>query len=142
MSRWALVIGAAVVTVVESDAAPTAQLGGQWVADPAGQAQTGGTRVDGAFVAPPAAIEVRHVTQLAFDNRFTDDELDGIEAAADAPGGQPLKRRLKKLAKAGYVDLDRADTRAGVEQLEALGLLAAGRATQILDAPVQAHERP
>lgn len=41
-----------------------------------------------------------------------------------------------------YVDLDRSDTRAAVEQLETLGLLGSGRASEILDAPVQALERP
>lgn len=34
------------------------------------------------------------------------------------------------------------DTRAGVQVLEAAGMLAEGRALEILDAPVQPEERP
>ena len=34
------------------------------------------------------------------------------------------------------------DTRAGVEFLESVGLLAVGRATVILDAEIQPEERP
>ena len=32
-------------------------------------------------------------------------------------------------------------TRAGVQMLETAGLLAVGRALEILDAPIEAHER-
>jgi hypothetical protein len=42
---------------------------------------------------------------------------------------------------ATYIDLDRADTRNGVQALEAVGILAAGRALQILDAPVTEEDR-
>ena len=41
---------------------------------------------------------------------------------------------------ANYIDLDRTDTRAGVQVLEAATILAAGRALEILDAPIAAHE--
>ena len=48
----------------------------------------------------------------------------------------------RQVGEASYIDLDRADTRAGVQQLEAAGLLAAGRALEILDAVIQDIERP
>jgi len=44
--------------------------------------------------------------------------------------------------KARFTDLDDATTRAGVEQMETLGLIAEGRAAEILDAPVLDGERP
>ena len=53
-----------------------------------------------------------------------------------------IRAHLADVATSEFVDLGRADTRAGVQSLEAAGLLAAGRALQILDAPAQAHERP
>jgi acyl-coenzyme A thioesterase PaaI-like protein len=45
-----------------------------------------------------------------------------------------------------FIDLSRADTRAGVQQigamLEAQGVVPAGWAATVLDTPVQAHEVP
>lgn len=38
--------------------------------------------------------------------------------------------------------LQRPDTRSGVEMLESAGLLTEGRASEILDAPIQPEERP
>lgn len=91
---------------------------------------------------PPAPPPVRHITKLAFRNRFTQAEKVAIEIAAlDVPTA-PLQQRAmaaalrasqQDVAVAQYVDLNRADTRAGVEQLEAAGLLSAGRAAVILD---------
>lgn len=85
----------------------------------------------------------RHITRLAFLNRFTDAEavaidLASIGATVEAAG---LRRYLAKVNAATFIDLDRADTRAGVQALEAGELLAAGRALEILDAPVQDAER-
>jgi hypothetical protein len=41
---------------------------------------------------------------------------------------------------ATFIDLDRADTREGVQALETAGILTAGRALQILDDPIQDFE--
>ncbi|SFB96906.1 hypothetical protein SAMN05216344_106134 [Polaromonas sp. OV174] len=91
------------------------------------------------------------LTRLAFRGRFTQTEKVGLEMAAlDDPTAPLLQRQqaaalrasLADMAAATYIDLSRADTRAGVEQLEAGGLLAPGRALEILDAPVQPEERP
>lgn len=85
----------------------------------------------------------RHITQLAFISRFTDAEAVAIDLASIGATQQAasVRRYQKKVDAATYIDLDRADTRAGVQALEAAGLLAAGRALQILDAPVQESER-
>lgn len=45
------------------------------------------------------------------------------------------------IALSTYIDLDRPDTQAGVKSMEDFGLLAAGRADEILDNPVQDFER-
>jgi len=70
-------------------------------------------------------------------------------AALDNPG-DPIEKRtqaatlrviLERSRKAEYTDLDDPTTRSGVEHMEALGLLAQGRAAEILDAEIQMQER-
>jgi hypothetical protein len=98
----------------------------------------------------PTAVVVRHITKLGFRNRFTRAEKVVLEMAAlDNPAASMAQRQqsaalradLKDQEGATFIDLDRADLRAGVQALEAAGLIAAGRALQILDAPVQEIER-
>lgn len=88
-------------------------------------------------------VATRYITPLAFMSRFTDAEavaidLASIGATAQAAG---VRRYLNKVNVAKHIDLDRADTRAGVQALETATLLAPGRALQILDSPVTATER-
>lgn len=146
MSRYALIVG----DVVQNVALFAAPPGGGWVAAAPGVAP--GWVVDGGELVPPAEpAPMRHITYLAFRSRYTSPERIALEIAAldDPSAGMParqlaaaLRSMLADAAAARYIDLDRADTRAGVQQLEALGLLTEGRATEILDAPVQPHERP
>lgn len=100
---------------------------------------------------PPAPPEPdRLITRLAFRNRFTATEKATIELlAAHNPGGTEQSQQLAAALRASladqrdatFINLDRADTRGGVLQLEALTILAAGRALQILDAPISPEER-
>lgn len=141
MKRWALINNGEVVQVVVQDTQP--QIQGQWFEDVAGTFGPG-DRYDGAFSKPLERVPPRHITPLAFLSRFTDAEAVAIDLAsigATAPAAG-LRRYLAKVNAAKYIDLDRADTRAGVQALEAATLLAAGRALQILDNPVQPSERP
>ena len=96
------------------------------------------------------ANEGWRITKLAFRNRFTMGEKVAMEIAAldnpAAPMAQrqqaaALRANLSDTASATYIDLTRPDTRAGVQALEAAGLLAAGRAAEILDSPVVDSER-
>lgn len=112
--------------------------------------QMGGATVILAGTPAEPAPDPRHLTGLAFRNRFTRAEKIAIELAALDDPSAPMAQRqasaalradLKDQESATYIDLDRDDTRAGVQALETAGLLAAGRALEILDAPVQAHER-
>lgn len=91
------------------------------------------------------------ITRLAFRNRFTQAEKVMLELAALDDPTAPMPQRqqaaairvhLADVASSSFVDLARADTRAGVQSLEAGGLLAAGRALEILDAPIVSDERP
>ena len=101
-------------------------------------------------VIDPPAPEVRHITKLAFRNRFTMKEKVAIEFAGNInPNDTAQKQQLAATVRASnadvaastYIDLDRPDTRAGVKVMEDFGLLAAGRAAEILDNPVQDFER-
>ena len=91
------------------------------------------------------------VTRLAFRNRFTNAEKVAIEFAGLDDPAAPMPQRLQAaalranqadLAAATFVDLSREDTRAGVQMLETAGLLAEGRALEILDAQILPEERP
>lgn len=91
------------------------------------------------------------ITKLAFRNRFTLGEKVMLELAAldDPSAAMParqqaaaLRANLADTAAATFIDLIDASTRAGVQMLEAAGLLAEGRALEILDAPVNQSERP
>lgn len=95
--------------------------------------------------------ESRIITSLAFRNRFTLPEKVAIELAAiDNPsadmsarqGSASIRAMLKDLDVASWVDLSRPDTIAGVLAMEQFGILGAGRASEILNDPIQAVERP
>ena len=97
------------------------------------------------FLAPDTRL-----TKLAFRNRFTQAEKVALELAALDDPAAPMAQRqqaaalratLSDTAAATFIDLIHADTRAGVQMLETAGLLAAGRALEILDAPVTPEER-
>lgn len=86
---------------------------------------------------PPPYEGSWRISRLAFLSRFTDAEaitfdLSSQGATVQAAG---MRRYMTKVNAAEFIDLQRADTRAGVQALEAAGLLAAGRAAVILDTP-------
>ena len=102
-----------------------------------------------APIPEPPAPEVRHITKLAFRNRFTMKEKVAIELAGNINPNDPVQKQQlaatvrasnADIAASSYIDLDRQETRAGVKSMEAFGLLATGRADEILDSPVQDFE--
>lgn len=80
------------------------------------------------------------ITKLAFRNRFTPAEKNALYTAAKS--SVDIQIYLDDVSAATFIDLQRADTRANVQALETAGLLAAGRAMQILDAPIRPDEVP
>lgn len=106
------------------------------------QQHPGAWRVAAAQPVQEPAPVLRRITRLAFLSRFADAEAVAIDLASigATPQAAGMRRYVSKVNAATYIDLDRADTRAGVQALEAAGVLAAGRALQILDAPVQPEE--
>ena len=96
------------------------------------------------FAASDEPVADRHISQLAFLSRFTDAEAIGIDLASIGATVEAatMRRYTAKIQAAKYIDLDMPDTRAGVQALEMFGLIAQGRAIEILDAPVEAKEHP
>lgn len=101
------------------------------------------------IVAPPAPALPRRITKLGFRNRFTSQEKVTLEIAGLDDPAASLTARAQAAAirvyqadvnAATFIDLDRADTREGVQALETAGILTAGRALQILDDPIQDFE--
>lgn len=92
---------------------------------------------NGAFYPQPVAESqpVRILTKLQYMNRFTDEELAGIYAAAKSV--VQVEIWLEKFKLASEIDLDDQRTVAGVQALEASGLIAAGRAAEILSGAAQ-----
>lgn len=101
-------------------------------------------------LSPPTPADPRHITPLAFRRRFTKAERAAVEwAAVDKPDRPEAERQmaaalradLKDQEQAKFIDLDDPDLIEGVATLEAYGLIAEGRAAEILSAPVQSGER-
>lgn len=91
------------------------------------------------------------ITRLAFRSRFTQSEKIALEMAAlDDPTAAmsarqqaaALRAYLADVGAATFIDLQRPDTRAGVQMLERVGLLQAGRALTILESAIAPEERP
>lgn len=86
------------------------------------------------------------LTRLEFRQRFTEAEKIAIELASLDNSAAPMAQRqmaaalrvyLADLAAANFVDLTRPDTIAGVQRLEQFGILAPGRAAEILALPAE-----
>lgn len=91
-------------------------------------------------VTPVAPVEDRRVTKLAFKNRMTQAERIAVRVASASDA--IIYDFMDLVSDAQFIDLDRADTQAGVNYLEAQGHLAVGRASEILNNPIQEEERP
>jgi hypothetical protein len=104
-----------------------------------------------AYVPPPPPPPLpRLVSKLAFRNRFTLAEKAMLEIAClDNPAAvmsarqqaAVLRATMKDQESAEYIDLNRADTRAGVQSLETAGIVATGRTVVIMDTAVTELER-
>lgn len=149
---YALIKNGLVEQVIVSDAEFAQSIARKWDAvTPAIDGCAIGWAWDGEAFTPPApppapepTTEPRHITRLAFLNRFTDAEAISIDLASIGATEQEagLRRYMNKVNAATFIDLARPDTRAGVQALEAGGVLAAGRAAEILDSDIMDEERP
>lgn len=102
---------------------------------------------NGGFSAPtpepePNQPSPKKITQLAFISRFTDAEAIALDLASigSTVEAASIRRYMQKVNAATFIDLEREDTIAGVNQLEAVGLIGVGRASVILTAPITEQE--
>ncbi|WP_010465883.1 hypothetical protein [Acidovorax radicis] len=94
-----------------------------------------------AFTWAPDAVAVpapRLLTHERFIQRFTPAEWEAMTAAARANAA--MDAWMRRFTLATFVSLDDPATAAGVRALELAGILAAGRADEILTAPLQPEE--
>jgi hypothetical protein len=77
------------------------------------------------------AVTGRTMTKLEFLRRFTQDERVAIRTVAKS--NVALEDYMAMIDLAQEIDTADADTRAGVQMLESVGLLAEGRAQEILN---------
>ena len=107
------------------------------------------TTLDEWIAANSAANTKTKLTVLAFRNRFTQAEKVAIDLSSFDNPAAPIEQRqmaamlrvfMADLHAATFVDVSRPDTRAGVQQLEAYGIIGPGRAAVILDTPPTAIE--
>lgn len=149
--HYALIKAGVVQNIIVADADFVAMIAEQWDhIEPAPEGCAIGWAWDGEAFTPPAPppapepiAEPRHITRLAFLNRFTDAEAIAIDLASIGATVQAagMRRYMSKVNAATFIDLASPDTRAGVQALEAGGLLAAGRAAEILDGAILDEER-
>lgn len=101
-----------------------------------------GTTSNPNYLSTPTTNNSCRITKLAFRNRFTQQEkiaidLQSIDRSTDTEQLKifraTLRVLLEDLRNSTYIDLSRADTRAGVIALETYGLLGVGRVSIILD---------
>jgi len=110
---------------------------------------TGWLYQGGEFLPPPDTSPTfgRIITKYAYRNRFTAAEKRAIKKASLGLNLLLTEEQWLSVAVAqddimatAYVHLDRPETVAGTQALEALGLIATGRATEILCPPVWSNE--
>ena len=121
-----------IVMVDVTDANPMPQAG--WV-------------YDGSTFSEPVVDAVdygRKITNLAMSNRFTAAEEVAIDLASfgETTQAATIRRLMKKMDQARYIDLSLQQVADGLNYLESVGLLGTGRANEILTAPVTAEEVP
>lgn len=83
-------------------------------------------------VTEPIVLRSRLISKLEYMNRFTDEELTNIYSAAKTHVA--IEVWLAKFNATTDINLDDERTIAGVSALELSGLLAPGRAQEILNA--------
>jgi hypothetical protein len=132
MTRWAHVRDGACDTIVNAIDKPPEVFGGRWIeATPEVEP---GWRWDGTQWSEPTTA-VRSLSPLQFLRRFTATEREALEDIT-ATGTAAQRKKLNAfrfyIQTGGYVELDDDYIIASVTAMETVGVLAAGRAAQIL----------
>ena len=130
--KYALIKSGFVVNIIECDAEFATQISPDFDAVVGNDSVGIGWAWNGsAFTAPvqPPSPGVRVITKLAYMNRFTAAELAAIYTTARTV--VQIEIWLEKFKLAQEINLDDPDTVAGLQAMEAGGLIGAGRALAI-----------
>jgi len=127
--RYARVEAGIVREVAIMNYEPDPPESGQWVEDSAEAAQPGGGWDGATFSAPTPSPRMR-LSVREFREQFTEAEKQAIYTAAKT--SVAVEVWLDDLRSVTYVDLDFPQTVASVQGLESAGLIASGRAAEIL----------
>lgn len=94
------------------------------------------------FVGASVQAPSTKITQLAFLNRFTDDEAVDIDLASigNTREAALLRRYLQKVNAATYIDLSRTDLADDLQKLVNFNILTQERVDFILSDPIKDHE--
>ena len=92
------------------------------------------------FSKPPDPDLGTIITRFAFRQRFTFAERVAIRSAADSD--TEVMVWLEDLQTASFIDLTRTEAQQGAQMLESKGLITSGRASEVLNDPVQPQEVP
>lgn len=127
--RYLLIKNGVVVNAIEATADVISTLTGYDEKIQTNQYDIGYAYANGVFTMPPPRTPIKAaLTQLEFLRRFTAQERITIRASSDPI----IVDFLHLLNLAQDVRTDDADTSAGVNYLETMGLIDQGRAAQIL----------
>jgi hypothetical protein len=87
-------------------------------------------------------VAATKITQLAFLNRFFDEEAVDIDLASMGATREAalLRRYLQKVSAATFIDLARPDLSEDLQKLVAFNIMTQERVDYILSAPIQEHE--
>lgn len=138
MTTYARISDNTVIEVIDFDPAGrfTSEIAALFTEVPDGTGINDTLNQDGTWtkwIAPPepepTPVSVRTLTKLEYMDRFTDAELEGIYTAAKTV--VQVEIWLEKFKLATEVNLDDPRTIAGLQVMEAAGLLAVGRAAEI-----------
>jgi hypothetical protein len=130
MTRYALIKGGVIATVVEQETLPTVDMGGQWVA--CGSAGPGWT-YNGSTFAPPTVF--LSLPLRDFWRRFTAAEREAlVDMLANGTAVQKKKLGAFRdyLHAGGNVELADDYVIASVTLMESAGVIGVGRAAQVL----------
>lgn len=164
MNTYALILNGIVANIIEASPEFIGTLTGydEYILVAPGSVRMYDTYSDGVFTTPPPSEEELppledpsnpdgpgpFLTNYAFDMRYTLPERIAIKRLADQrnPDGSytdtalAVQVNVERAQKAKFVNPQRAETRSGVMQFVALGVLTEARALEILDAPIQQFE--
>lgn len=94
--------------------------------------------------ATPSADPTKNtrITKRAFILRLTEQEYIKIDLASigATPQAAKIRRFIDMFKESPFFDTGLPENRTSLTELEAAGLLTVGRASIILDAPIQPHE--